>query len=199
MTSERQAVANRQNARKSTGPRTPVGKAIVALNGIKHGLLTRESLIKGESEADLVHFGKRLRAALAPVGELELMLADRIVSTSWRLRRLVVVESALFNKEQTPDHAFDSYGREKMGVLSRYEITLERSLFKALHELQRLQAGRGGGSVPPTEAADVEVSVSVVNADQMGLIGQNIQIGGEEIKQGLREHMCHKSIAYGIK
>ena len=27
-----------------------------------------------------------------------------------------------------------------MGVLSRYEVTLERSLYKALHELQRLQA-----------------------------------------------------------
>ena len=64
MTSERQAEANRQNAQKSTGPRTPAGKAVVALNGIKHGLLSRESLIKGESEAELVDFGKRLRAKL---------------------------------------------------------------------------------------------------------------------------------------
>ena len=57
MTSERQAEANRQNAQKSTGPRTPAGKAVVTLNGIKHGLLSRESLIKGESEAELVDFG----------------------------------------------------------------------------------------------------------------------------------------------
>jgi hypothetical protein len=35
MTSERQAEANRQNAQKSTGSRTPAGKAVVALNGIK--------------------------------------------------------------------------------------------------------------------------------------------------------------------
>jgi hypothetical protein len=60
MTSELQAEANRQNAKKSTGPRTPAGKAVVALNGMKHGLLSRESLVKGESEADLVAFGKRL-------------------------------------------------------------------------------------------------------------------------------------------
>jgi hypothetical protein len=39
-------------------------------------------------------------------------------------------------------YAFNNYGREKMGVLSRYEMTLERSLYKALHELQRLQAAR---------------------------------------------------------
>ena len=76
MTNERQAEANRQNAQKSTGPRTPAGKAVVALNGIKHGLLSRESLIKGESEAEFVDFGNRLRAKLAPGGELELLFAD---------------------------------------------------------------------------------------------------------------------------
>ena len=128
MTSERQAEANRQNAQKSTGPRTPAGKAVVALNGIKHGLLSRECLLKGESEAELVAFGKRLRAKLAPVGELELLLADRVVSTAWRLRRLIAVETLLFNREHSVDYAFNNSGREKMGVLSRYEVTLERSL-----------------------------------------------------------------------
>ena len=64
----------------------------------------------------------------------------------------------LFNKEQTPDYAFNSYGREKMGVLSRYEVTLERSLYKALHELQRLQAARDGQAVPLPVVVDVSVS-----------------------------------------
>jgi hypothetical protein len=137
MTNERQAEANRQNAQKSTGPRTPAGKAAVALNGIKHGLLSRECLLKGESEAELVDFGKRLRAKLAPVGELELLFADRVISTAWRLRRLVAVETMHFNREHSVDYGFNNCGREKMGVLSRYEMTLERSLYKALHELQR--------------------------------------------------------------
>ena len=47
-----------------------------------------------------------------------------------------------------------------MTILSRYESTLERGLFKALHELQRLQAERQGDAVPLPEAVDVEVSVS---------------------------------------
>jgi len=143
MTTPRQAEANRRNARKSTGPRSPAGKAAVGLNNMKHGLLSRASLVKGESEAELVDFGKRLRSQLAPVGELELLLADRMVSTAWRLRRLVSLEAMLFDREEEPDAAFIGYGREKMGILSRYEVTLERSLYKALHELQRLQAGRG--------------------------------------------------------
>jgi hypothetical protein len=151
---------------------------VVAHNATKHGLLSREGLVKGESEADLVDFGKRLRAQLAPVGELELLLVDRIVSTAWRLRRLVSVEAMLFNKEQTPDYAFNSHGREKMGVLSRYEVKLERSLYKALHELQRLQAARDGQVVPLPMVVDVSVSDE---ADEMALIGENRTISGEAV------------------
>src|SRR6478736_4887806 len=116
MTTPRQADANRLNALKSTGPRTLAGKAMVAHNATKHGLLSRESLVKGESEADLVDFGRRLRAQLAPVGELEFLLVDRIVSTAWRLRRLVSVETMLFSESDQPGHAFSHYGREKMAV-----------------------------------------------------------------------------------
>jgi hypothetical protein len=55
---------------KSTGPRTRAGKAVVGLNNMKHGILSREVLVQGESKADLVGFGKRLRAQLAPVASL---------------------------------------------------------------------------------------------------------------------------------
>jgi hypothetical protein len=111
--------------RTAGGLRTPVGKAAVALNGIKHGLLSRECLLKGESETELVAFGKRLRAKLAPVGELELLFADRVISTAWRLRRLIAVETMVFNREHSVDYVFNNSGREKMGILSRYEVTLE--------------------------------------------------------------------------
>src|SRR4029453_16418676 len=183
MTSERQVEANRQNAQKSTGPRTPAGKAVVALNGIKHGLLSRESLIKGESEAELVDFGKLLRAKLAPVGELELLFADRVISTAWRLRRLVAVETMVFNRGHSVDYVFNN-SRETMGVLSRYEVTLERSLYKALHELQRLQAARDGQAVPLPEAVDVDISISTPDEEhQMALLGESIGVERGEIKK----------------
>jgi hypothetical protein len=43
----------------------------------------------------------------------------------------------------------------------RYETTIERGLYKALHELQRLQAARAGVPVSPPAAADVDVNVTV--------------------------------------
>ncbi len=43
--------------------------------------------------------------------------------------------------------------------LSRYETAIERSLYKALHELQRLQAARlAKGNVSPPVAVDVDIS-----------------------------------------
>jgi hypothetical protein len=39
-------------------------------------------------------------------------------------------------------------------------VTLERSLYKALHELQRLQAARDGQAVPLPEAVGVDISIS---------------------------------------
>src|SRR5580704_13591686 len=52
MATEKQFEANRQNAQKSTGPKTPEGRAAVRLNGVKHGLTAETIVLKGESEAD---------------------------------------------------------------------------------------------------------------------------------------------------
>src|SRR5215203_4351798 len=68
MTSDRKAEANCRNSLKSTGPKTPEGKAAVRLNALKHGLLSREVLLPGEDEEALRELGERLRAELQPVG-----------------------------------------------------------------------------------------------------------------------------------
>jgi hypothetical protein len=45
MATEAQIEANRANAQKSTGPRTPEGKEKAAQNALKHGLLAREAVV----------------------------------------------------------------------------------------------------------------------------------------------------------
>ena len=53
----------------------------------------------------------------------------------------------------------DADGANAFSKLSRYETAIERSLYKALHELQRLQAARrADGSAPPPVAIDVDIS-----------------------------------------
>ncbi|HUT29445.1 MAG TPA: hypothetical protein VMX13_06615 [Sedimentisphaerales bacterium] len=87
MSSEARILANRRNAQQSTGPRTPQGKAIVAQNPVKHGLLARQDVISSESQAEFNLYRTLILAELAPATPMESMLAERIVTLSWRLRR----------------------------------------------------------------------------------------------------------------
>ena len=86
MATKAQIKANQQNAQKSTGPQTAEGKNVVSQNAIKHGLFT-DSVIKGENQADYEAFHDQFLAELYPVGMVETMLAERVISLWWRLRR----------------------------------------------------------------------------------------------------------------
>ena len=89
MTTPRQIETNRQNARESTGPRTPHGKAIVSQNAIRHGLYTATPVLPGiESSAAWEQHHQTTIASLAPVGQVETELAERIALILWRLRRV---------------------------------------------------------------------------------------------------------------
>ena len=219
MTSEKKAQANRRNALKSTGPKTPEGKAAVRLNALRHGLRSEKILLPGEDEEALRELGERLRNELQPAGELENLLVDRIISAYWRLRRLGRVEAGIFAwglygelaqrarqearaQEKTELDQIQENRRSRSVILnqrkhtealskaqemeakqeaetttlgrtfirdadeanafsklSRYEAAIERSLYKALHELQRLQAARrADGNAPPALTIDVDVS-----------------------------------------
>ena len=54
----------------------------------------------------------------------------------------------------------DADGGNAFSKLSRYETTIERSVFSSLHELQRLQSARNGGAGAAPLAADLNVSIS---------------------------------------
>jgi hypothetical protein len=87
MTSEAQILANRLNAQKSTGPRTAEGKAAVSQNAVKHGLFAEQDVITSESQADFELYRQQILDELSPVSPMESMLAERIVTLSWRLKR----------------------------------------------------------------------------------------------------------------
>ena len=86
--------ANRSNAQKSTGPRDTQG---TRLNGIQHGLTSKQAVIPGESQESYDSFRAGLLADLHPKSATEDMLADRIVAAAWRLQRFQRIETAFFN------------------------------------------------------------------------------------------------------
>ncbi len=173
--SQKQLEANRENA-KLGGVKTEEGKAVSKYNAIKHGLLSKEVLLEGEDEKNLEELGKRLRAEIKPASEVEALLVDRIVANVWRLRRLLAVEREAmeWQKQSELSDSFDlTYStreqverkatkdmilNEDTDVLLRYEAAIERGIYKALHELQRIQSARMGEKPPAPIAIDVDVS-----------------------------------------
>ena len=170
--SEKQIVANRQNAKKG-GVKTAEGKALAKLNALKHGLLSQEVLLSVENEETLAELEGRLVAELQPQGELERILVDRIVSSVWRLKRALIVERANMEYEyqdRVDDHyPYDKAQRQLVALrdmlvgdstekIMKYETAIERQIYKALHELIRLQMARQGEKPPAPMAIDLELS-----------------------------------------
>jgi len=97
MTTEKQIVANRRNALKSTGPKTDEGKAKTSQNALTHGLTARgQSLLPCESPDAYHQFIDEIIQSLSPSPPLETVLARRIADTLWRLQRLPDAEAQLF-------------------------------------------------------------------------------------------------------
>ena len=87
MPSQAQIIANRRNALKSTGPRTSEGKTTVSQNAVKHGLTAHTDVITSENQADFDQHRDQMLAELDPLGPIESMLTERIITLSWRLKR----------------------------------------------------------------------------------------------------------------
>jgi hypothetical protein len=96
--SERKLKANRENAKKSTGPKTLRGKAYSAKNAIKHGLFVShitdfEALREDPQEYDDLLNG--LWAQYQPDGRPEEIEVERIALCCWRLKRAWRYENAV--------------------------------------------------------------------------------------------------------
>lgn len=98
-----QIQANRENAKYSTGPKSPEGKALVRWNALKHGLLAKEVVIQDgegkESKAEFRALLHQLWEYLQPEGPLEGILVERIATCYWRLRRVLQCEVGEIRKQ----------------------------------------------------------------------------------------------------
>jgi hypothetical protein len=166
MASKAQLIANRINARKSTGPRTHQGKSIVSQNALKHGLSAAKTITADEDPADFALHREQLLAEFSPASPLESILAERLVTLSWRLIRASRLQAQTLNalhsentnsplsniiKSIIPNDP-SKKSRRNLGrtiikdfsdsrVLERllmYERRIEHSLYKTILELQRL-------------------------------------------------------------
>ena len=86
--------ADQPERRKATGPRTELGKKRSSQNALKSGIFSKATLLKGESGSEYQSLLEGLWKTWQPVGKLEEILVEKLASTIWRYRRLLVAEGA---------------------------------------------------------------------------------------------------------
>ena len=97
--SKKQLLANRRNAKKSTGPKTKQGKLAVSKNAIQHGLDAEKFVVIGEKIDDLNEFRDRLIDQLKPQSVHQEIVVSKMIDVAIRLKRIPIIEAGIFNHE----------------------------------------------------------------------------------------------------
>jgi hypothetical protein len=151
--STRKVEANRENAQKSTGPKTAQGKHNSSHNAMKHGLLSKELVISGkENRKEFEQLLEELIEDFQPQGRAELSLVETIAICDWRFRRTLRAEAAEIVSD--PVMAFDRVlpNADETNKILRYQVSVHRQKMQTLQLLEKLQRRRG---IPPI-CADAE-------------------------------------------
>jgi hypothetical protein len=162
MATQRQIEANQRNA---AGPHkmSEEGKEAIRANAIRHGLAAKRHIVlRGEDESFFNEIINALLDDYAPANTQEEMLVHQIAEHHWRLLRARAMETAGFElnldefakqysedpAKLTPlDHAATlAAGLDRFGsvnaTVQRYETAAERSYYRAIRELAKLQKAR---------------------------------------------------------
>ena len=130
--SDRQLAANRANAQKSTGPRTPDGKDSCRLNAITHGITARTPVLSTESENEWNAFRQGHLDRLLPQDRFESGIVDELARIAWHMRRIRDIEDVQLEIEL-----------RKPGLLTGFDFAGASAATAVAHS--RLATGPGGG------------------------------------------------------
>src|ERR1700730_7050160 len=95
MISEQQLEANRLNALKSCGPKTPEGKARSKMNALKHGLTAEQIVLPNEDPEEYDALCQQWLDAYPDADPAQLALIEIAVDNAWMLQRAKRHERAM--------------------------------------------------------------------------------------------------------
>jgi hypothetical protein len=170
--SEKQIEANRQNALKSTGPKSDEGKAKSRMNALRHGLTAGQAVLPHENEDDYEKLRDGMLESYAPENSAEQALVEELANAYWRLMRLHRVETRYW------DNLGGSYNRADEGIAEallqtpdrqmrnffRYYAQVEHSYYRALAAANQIKR----------ERRDRKPLKALAATAQNGFVSQNV-------------------------
>jgi len=173
MISEKQLAANRRNAERSTGARTPAGKARSSMNNLRHGLTGQISILPTEDRDAHDRFCAELVDSLQPETPMEQQLAHSVAEDNWRLNRARAIENNMFALGHQGERrelqialadarTFQAHANQ-FQLLTIYEQRINRNVQRNLKQLQDLQAERRQQRERAFEEAQLLAQQSLLN------------------------------------
>jgi len=117
-----------------TGPRTPEGKAASAMNAMSHGLTSAKVVLPGEDASQFQYVRRGLLKEHRPATPTEKLLVEEMAQAHWRLDRVRLRQDQAFETE--------TLDVKLLALLQRYATGYERTFFKSLETLKKLQRER---------------------------------------------------------
>ena len=174
MTSDKQIAANRTNAKKSTGPKSEVGKSLSRMNAVKHGGLAVTVVLPTTERQDAWEEHRDgTVASLAPVGHLETMLAERIAQLLWRLQRVARYESEMIALGQ--ERVVDDVTQQRRQAISVDKVgpnhpdDLRVALREAQRSLRLIATAYRGDNDEHFSGDDAEFVLSAIAAETVSV------------------------------
>jgi hypothetical protein len=95
------SIGKADSSKSKVGPATQEGKEVVKWNATRHGIRSPAPVVPGvEKPEDWEEYRDGMLEDLAPLGSLELALAERVALLSWRLHRVTRYETEAIARSQ---------------------------------------------------------------------------------------------------
>jgi hypothetical protein len=211
--SQRQLEANRANAQRSTGPRTPEGKARSATNAFRHGLTGQISVKTDEDRVAFEKFTQSIISDLQPEGAIETQVALSIAEGHWRLNRIRSVEDNIFalgHYSPAGDIEVDNPELQAALISARvfldsakdferltlYEQRIQRGIERHMRELEALQQKRAAAGAEALAEAASLLQLAELNDEE---VENGSEFSIEEIRRAINRKEGLKRAAYHEK
>lgn len=165
MATQAQIAANRRNAQKSTGPRTPEGRTTSGQNALRHGLCSKFALIENETNEEVQSLLEALRDEHQPTGPTEEILVYKMAHHFFAQKRAeTLIAKQLMASEPNA---------QQLALYMRYQTSADRGFNTCLAELRKAQKMRKIHAIglvsqdAALSAVDAEAEVSPAEAAQM--------------------------------
>src|ERR1700684_1485143 len=213
MTSSAQLEANFATVEVPSGPKTEKGKPAPRLNAYRHGLTGQICLLTTDEHQAFDQHCTGIRESLAPVGALEIELAQSIAEDHWRLKRARAIETGIFaagvlgqlghpyggireDAAQVPiDEALAKAHTwiaksENFQLLALYEQRIHRAIEKNMAQLRTLRAERKAVLQHALEEAQLLAQLAYSKGEKYDPAGDSppeiLQIGSDFSSAGTR-------------